>query len=110
MEGLGSILLFVLPLLLLFMIMSRARRQQRAVLEAQAAVRPGTRIVTTAGLHATVVEVEGDVVVLETGPGQQSRWARAAVGRILPEEPAAQASEPATAAERPTDEDPPAPA
>ena len=89
MDGLGSILLFVLPLMLLFLVMSRARKQQRALVDTQAAVQPGNRVITTAGLHARVVEVDGDVLVLETGPGQHSRWARQSIGRIVPEPAAA---------------------
>ena len=88
MDGLGSLLILALPLLLLFVLISRARRSQRTMQAVQQGLRPGMQIITTAGLYAEVVGIEGDVVLLETGAGQQSRWARAAIGRIL-DEPAA---------------------
>jgi preprotein translocase subunit YajC len=87
----ANLLLLALPLVLLFLLFSRARRQQQTLLTAQHQAQPGARIITTAGLHATVVEVDGDVVVLETGPGQTSRWAVQAIGRVVepaPETPA----------------------
>jgi preprotein translocase subunit YajC len=84
----GNLLLLALPLVLLILVFSRMRRQQRDLLTAQNAAKPGSRIITTAGLHARVVQVEGDVVVLETAPGQTSRWAVQAIARVLEPPPA----------------------
>jgi preprotein translocase subunit YajC len=81
-----SLLLLVLMGGLLFMMFSRSRRQQREAAQLQSRLAPGSRVMTTAGLYATVVAIEGDAIVLETGPGQTSRWDRRAVSRVLPEE------------------------
>ena len=102
MDNVANLLLLALPLLLLFLVFSRARRQQRDLLAAQTSATPGARIITTAGLHARVVEVDGDVVVLETAPGQHSRWAVQAIARVLEAPPSA-----ATPDDRDPDEDDP---
>jgi preprotein translocase subunit YajC len=94
-DNAANLLLLALPLVLLILVFSRARRQQRELHTAQTSATPGSRIITTAGLHARVVEVDGDVVVLETAPGQHSRWAVQAIARVL-EEPAADPSGPTT--------------
>lgn len=64
-------------------------RPQRARARAAAAIRSGlavgSRVMTTAGIYATVVEV-GDpeeTVLLEVAPGVHVRFATAAVVRIL---------------------------
>lgn len=82
----GGELIFLLALVfLLFLTFQRGSRQRKAMAAVQAGLTPGSRVMTSAGLHATVVAVEDDVVTLETGPGQQSRWDRRAVIKVLPE-------------------------
>jgi preprotein translocase subunit YajC len=68
-------------LVLMWLMSSRTRKQQRAQLEMRNALAPGDEVITGAGLYGTVVSAEGDVIVLETGPGVQQRWARAAILR-----------------------------
>jgi preprotein translocase subunit YajC len=75
-------LIILLPLLLLMM---RQRRQQREFLAQQDRVAVGQQVMTTAGLYGTVTAVEGEQMVLEIAPGVTVRWAKAAVGRILPD-------------------------
>lgn len=98
-----SILLLVaLVGLLLLMILSR-RRQQREQQNLQAQLAPGAEVMTASGLFATVVSLEDTVVVLETAPGQQSRWDRRAVAKVLgPGSVAPGDSEDETLRERPT--------
>ena len=73
--------------LLLFGLYVLAIRPQRARARELAAVRaslaPGSRVLTTAGMHATVHAVEGDEVVLEIAPGVRVRFAAGAVLRVL---------------------------
>ena len=78
-------LIILLPLLLLIM---RQRKQQREFLAQQERVAVGQRLMTTAGLYGTVIEIDGDQMVLEIAPGTRVRWAKAAVGKILTEDPA----------------------
>ena len=78
-------LILLLPLALLALLFFSNNRRRREAATVQRALAPGTQIVTTAGLFATIVEVEDTAVVLETSPGVHSRWARAAVARVVPE-------------------------
>ncbi|SDP21232.1 preprotein translocase subunit YajC [Nakamurella panacisegetis] len=51
--------------------------------ELQAAIVPGTRVMTTSGLHATVTAVADDTIELEIAPGIYTTWVRAAVREIV---------------------------
>ncbi len=78
-----SLLLPLIVLAPLMLLIFRQRKQQRAYQEQQARVAVGQDIMTTAGLYARVVEIEGEIMVLEVAPGYRVRWAKAAVGTIL---------------------------
>ncbi len=78
-----SLLLPLVVLLPLMLLIFRQRKQQRAYLEQQGRIAVGQDIMTTAGLYARVVEIDGEIMVLEIAPGFRVRWAKAAVGTIL---------------------------
>ena len=84
----------ILPLLLVALVLPMflgRRRQQRMVQEAQAfqdSLTIGERIMTTSGLHATVVDLAEDSVELEIAPGVVTTWARIVVKeRIVEADP-----------------------
>jgi preprotein translocase subunit YajC len=85
----GSALGLVFPLILFaafgFLLLS-SRRRRRLVQEVQAALVPGQRVITTAGMYATVVDVDGGEVQLEISPGVVCRYTRGAVARVAPAE------------------------
>lgn len=78
--GLIPLLVFFVLMYLLFwrpqMVQMRRRREMLA------ALRPGDRIVTIGGLHATILEVKDDVLVLELAPNVRVRADRAAVQAV----------------------------
>jgi preprotein translocase subunit YajC len=78
-----NLLLLVMLGGLLFLMFSRTRKQQREMQQVQAGLTVGAEVMTTAGLYATVVALDDQTVLLETAPGQRSRWDRRAVARIL---------------------------
>ena len=82
-----SLILLLAAAALFILMISRTRRQQRSMQTLQAGVTVGSRIMTTAGLHATVVDLGDGTVTLETAPGHRSTWDRRAIARILSEEP-----------------------
>ena len=83
-QVLQQVLFFALLLFGLYVLAIRPQRARaRALAEAQASVVPGSRVITTAGIHATVAAVEDDVFVLEIAPGVPVRFVRAAVVRVL---------------------------
>ena len=71
------IVVLAVPLIL------NTRRQKRAVADAQrlqSSLTNGDRVVTTSGLHATVVGSTDDLTIdLEIAPGVRTRWLRAAI-------------------------------
>lgn len=71
-----------------------ARTRQRAALELQAALAPGSEVMTGSGIYGRVTSVDDDVVGLEVAPGVAIRVAKPAIGRILPTETAGDPPEP----------------
>ena len=59
------------------------KKQALKAAELQAAIVPGTRVMTTSGLHATVTAVADDTIELEIAPGIYTTWVRAAVREIV---------------------------
>ena len=104
MDSLGALLPLVIILLAFWLLIIRpARTRARQATKLQNELTPGQKIMTTSGLLATVAAVEDDAVVLEAAPGVQTRWAKAAVARILPSadavadgDSAAESSDPTT--------------
>ena len=66
----------------LLMIRPQQRRRQQAQ-QQPSSVQPGARVRTTAGMYATVVDVDGDDVVLEVAPGVEVRYMRRAIMDVV---------------------------
>jgi preprotein translocase subunit YajC len=85
----GKLVGFALPLLLFVLvyvvvILPQGRRRKQAA-ALQRAVEPGSKVILTSGLYATVIEIDDDAIVVEAAPGVQLRYAKAAVLRVIPE-------------------------
>jgi preprotein translocase subunit YajC len=77
-----------LPLILLvvvfyFLLIRPQRKRQQEQLQMQNSLTPGMSIMTTTGLFGTVTAIDGDDVILEIAPGVETRWVKAAIGRVL---------------------------
>ncbi len=59
------------------------KKQALKAQELQESIVPGTRVMTTSGLHATVTAVADDTIELEISPGVYTTWIRAAVREIV---------------------------
>ncbi|MCK9793497.1 preprotein translocase subunit YajC [Isoptericola sp. 4D.3] len=77
------IILFVVLAGLMFFMSSRSRKQQRAQQEFRSQLAPGQEVMTGSGLFGTVVEIDeaSDTVTIESTPGSQTRWLRAAIAK-----------------------------
>ncbi len=78
----GNLLLPLLIVALVIPMFLGRRRQQKVMAETaafQASLTTGERIMTTAGLHATVVDLDEDTVELEIAPGVITTWSRMVV-------------------------------
>jgi preprotein translocase subunit YajC len=89
MGQLGSILPLVLLVVVFYFLLIRPqRKRQQEATKMQNSLSPGTRVMTTTGLFATVVAVDHEDVILEIAPGMETRWVKAAIGRVItPGEP-----------------------
>lgn len=110
----ADLLIFALPVLLLVFMFSSQRRRQRTFADLQAKLAPGQDVVTTSGLYAQIVALDDTVVTLQTAPGQQVRWDRRAIARVVPaatepDDPTStEAAQPSQTADAPTVDAPPA--
>ena len=71
--------------LLYFVTIRPQRRRQQAAAQTQRQLQPGMRVRTTAGMYATVAEVDGQEVVLEVAPGVNVRFLRRAIMDVIPD-------------------------
>jgi preprotein translocase subunit YajC len=84
----GSSLTFPILIVLVFvgfyfLMIRPQRRRQQQVQQQQRTVAPGAQVRTTAGMYATVVEVDGDDVVLEVAPGIEVRYLKRAIMEVI---------------------------
>src|SRR5215216_1769385 len=78
-----------------FMVIRPQSQRRKQMQQMQASVDIGSEIITIGGLYGTVVAIDDETVTLEVSPGQTNKYARAAIGKVLPaEEPVAVADEP----------------
>ncbi|HEY3514060.1 preprotein translocase subunit YajC [Kribbella sp. NPDC051137] len=99
-SGGGGITLLLPLILIVGMIwfMSRTQKKQRQrQADTVAKLSPGTKVITTSGLVGIVEETDDDYVTLEISEGVLVQVVKAAIGRVIPEEDAA--DEPAAAAD-----------
>jgi len=68
---------------LMYFSMKKQKRQAAQVKQMQQQLVPGTRVMTTSGLHGTVTAVADDTIELEVAPGMRTTWVRAAVREVV---------------------------
>jgi len=82
----------LLPLLLLvglfalmyFMVIRPQSQRRKQMAQMQQSVTLGSEILTIGGLYGTVVAIDDESVTLEVAPGVTNRYARLAIGKVLP--------------------------
>ena len=80
----STLILILVVIVGVYMLMIRPqRRRQQQAQQQQNSVQPGARVRTTAGMYATVVDVDGDDVILEVAPGVEVRYMRRAVMDVV---------------------------
>lgn len=83
----------LLPLLLLavfyLLLIRPQQRQRRQMADVQSTLAPGAKVMTGAGLFATVKSVEDDRVELEVAPGITNWYLRRAIVQVIPDQPPA---------------------
>ena len=85
-SGLSSLLFFLVLAVGMYFLLIRPQRSRAKQLAAvRGRLEPGMRVITTAALHARIVTVDGDTVVLEIAPGVQCTFEAQAVVRVVDE-------------------------
>ncbi len=77
------IIILVIGVAAMWFMSRRARKQQQAAASFRDNLQPGQEVMTGSGLFGTVVGVEGDVVTLESTPGTETRWLKAAIAKVV---------------------------
>src|SRR4051812_31161676 len=91
-SGGGGITLLLPLILIVGMIwfMSRTQKKQRQrQADTVAALAPGSKVITTSGLVGIVEETDDEYVTLEISEGVLVQVVKGAIGRVVPEEDAA---------------------
>jgi preprotein translocase subunit YajC len=76
------LILVVVAVFYLLLIRPQQRRKQQAQ-QQKNTIQPGATVRTTAGMYATVVDVDGDDVILEVAPGVEVRYMKRAVMDVI---------------------------
>ena len=84
----ASLLIFLLPLGLMFFFMRSQKRKVAAQQALQRAAEVGDEILTTSGIFGTILEEDEDegTIVLEIAPGTRIKMLRAGISRRLTED------------------------
>lgn len=76
--------IFIALLAFMYFVMIRPQRnRQRAVMQTQRQLEPGTEVRTTAGIYGTIISVDGDDIMLEISPGVEIRILRRAIMDVV---------------------------
>ncbi|MQA82896.1 MAG: preprotein translocase subunit YajC [Streptosporangiales bacterium] len=94
-------ILFIVAIIAVFylLLIRPQQKRKKEMSNMQQALKPGAEVVTTAGMFARVVAMEGDdALLLEVAPGVTCKYMRQSVMRVVPEE---QPATPVEAADEP---------
>ena len=91
--GFSSWVLPAVILLALIYFFTVQRRRKASAQDEQSKLGPGTLIMTRGGLYGTIVEIDGQDILLEIAPDVVCRFARAAIGRVVSTAPDADATD-----------------
>ena len=67
----------------MWLMTNRTRKQQRAAGDFRANLEVGNEVMTGSGLYGTIVAIDDDTITLESTPGNESRWIRAAISKLI---------------------------
>jgi len=83
-----TLLIFLLPLGLMFFFMRNQKRRMQAQQDLQRAAEVGDDIVTTSGMFGTIIDEDEDegTILVEIAPGTRVKMLRAGISRRLTED------------------------
>jgi preprotein translocase subunit YajC len=66
----------------MFLLSNRSRKQQKVAQDFRKNLEVGDEVMTHGGLFGTVVDIDGDVITLESPSGGRTDWLRAAISKL----------------------------
>jgi len=82
-DNAGFFVIILIAFGAMWLMSSRTRKQQRAAADFRSRLEPGQEVMTGSGMFGTVVAVDDDVITIESTPGSQTRWLRAAIAKVV---------------------------
>jgi preprotein translocase subunit YajC len=82
-DSAGSLFILLLLALPILLIVFQRRAMKRQLEGVQRGLALGVEVMTHSGVYGTVRALREDYVELEIAPGVVTRWARAAIGRVV---------------------------
>lgn len=80
-------LMIVVLIVMIFLQSSKQRKALKTVQQMQDSLSVGDRVLTTSGVHATVVSIGEETIGLEIAPGVQTQWDRRVIREKLDSSP-----------------------
>jgi preprotein translocase subunit YajC len=78
---------FLIVAAVLMYVMSRRNKKKQGDANAfRSELAPGQRVMTMSGLVGVIVRVEGDLIVVASGNGDESQWIRRAIRALMPDD------------------------
>lgn len=68
--------------LMMWMMSRGAKKQRQAAADLRANLETGQQVMTASGFYGTIVDIDGDVVTLESTPGMETMWKRDAIHAV----------------------------
>ncbi|WP_324652067.1 preprotein translocase subunit YajC [Georgenia sp. H159] len=68
--------------LMMWMMSRGAKKQKQAAADLRASLDVGQQVMTASGFYGTIVDVDGDVITLESSPGIETLWKREAIASV----------------------------
>ncbi|MBD8061236.1 preprotein translocase subunit YajC [Oceanitalea stevensii] len=68
--------------LMMWMMSRGAKKQRQAAAELRNSLEVGQQVMTASGFFGTIVDVDGDVITLESTPGVETMWKREAIHSV----------------------------
>lgn len=65
----------------MFLLTNRTRKQQAKAAQVRQNLAIGDEVMTGSGLFGTIIDIDGDVITLESPSGAQTDWLRAAISK-----------------------------
>ncbi|WAL70802.1 preprotein translocase subunit YajC [Kitasatospora sp. YST-16] len=76
-------IIFLLPLLAIFLMMRSQKKRQAQMQSMQTALQPGSGVRTIGGMYALVKAVNDETVELEVAPGVVAHYTKGAIAAVL---------------------------